>query len=147
MARLTCALFRGNARVLSVPHLSWYTRGPGFFYFHHRGQNYHHPVDLFKLYPKSLDIQYISRDYDYTSTKDFLLNLQFYLHLDPGSCSPTSVCLRSPGASTCPIIDAKVTVMLHLKPEWLASLVITCCEILHFEQYFWHFLNQQMACR
>ena len=109
LARLTCALFHGNAQVLSVPHQFWYTRGPGSFHFHHRGQSYHHPVGLFKLY---------------TSTKLFFLNLQFYLHLDPGSCSPTSMSLRSPGTSTCPIIDAKVTVMLHLKPEWLASLVV-----------------------
>ena len=62
----------------------------------------------------------------YSSARKVLQSIfaKFYLHLNPGSCSPTSVCLRSPGASTCPIIDAKVTVMLHLKPEWLASLVV-----------------------
>ena len=31
---------------------------------------------------------------------------------------------RGPDAFTSPIIDAKVIVLLHLKPEWLTSLVV-----------------------
>ena len=50
--------------------------------------------------------------------------MQFYLHLNPGSGPSRSLCLRSPGALTCAIIDAKIIVLLHLQPEWLTSFVI-----------------------
>ena len=56
-------------------------------------------------------------------TCSFTIKICSYLHGDPCSCLSTLPCVRGPGATTSPIIDAKVTVLLHYKPEWLTSLV------------------------